>query len=181
MAHLGKGRRPMLNQIFSVIKALNSDEHPWQISLAIVFGVFVGLTPTIAFHNIFILFFVFLINVNFSVFIFSFLLFGTLSFMLDPIFHSMGLSILNTTSLEGLWTIMYNTTFWRLMYFNNSVTMGSIVFCLVISVPMFFLCQFIVKKYRDTIMEKLNNFGLVKAVKASKLYSAYVSISNIGK
>lgn len=171
----------MLNQIFSVIKALNSDEHPWQISLAIVFGAFVGLTPTIAFHNIFILFLVFLINVNFSVFVFSFLLFGTLSFMLDPIFHSMGLSILNTVSLISLWTAMYNTTFWRVMYFNNSVTMGSFVFCLLISVPLFFVCQFIVKKYRDTIMEKLNNFGLVRAIKASKLYTDYSSISTIGK
>ena len=171
----------MLNQVFSVIKALNSDEYPWQISLAIVFGAFVGLMPTIAFHNSFILFFVFLINVNISVFIFSFLLFGTLSFILDPLFHSIGLSILNIASLEGLWTAMYNTTFWRLMYFNNSVTMGSFVFCLLLALPLFYLCQFIVKKYRDTIMEKLNNFGFVRAVKASKLYSTYSSISNIGK
>ncbi len=171
----------MIQEIFSAIKALNSDDHPWQISMAIVLGAFIGLTPTFSFHNIFMLFLVFLINVNFSIFILSFLLFSLLSFPMDPLFHSIGLSFLSSQSLEGLFTVMYNSTFWRLIYFNNSTIMGSFVFCLIISLPLFFLGQFVVKKYRSVIMEKLNQLGLVRAIKASKIYNIYASVSSITK
>lgn len=171
----------MLRTIFSAIKALNSDEHPWQISLAVVLAAFIGLTPTLSVHNFFILFLVFLLNVNFSIFFTFFLLFTIASFPLDPLFNNIGLLVLNVSSLEGLFTAMYNSTFWRLLYFNNSIIMGSFVFCLIMAVPLFFISQFVVKKYRTVIMEKLNKIGIVRAIKASKIYNIYNSVTSITK
>jgi len=166
----------MLTQIASLIEALNSDEEPWQISLAVVFAAFVGLMPTMALHSVILIFIVLLLNINFSVFTIFVALFAIASYVLDPLFNSIGLMLLNNASLEGLWTAMYNTTFWRLIHFNNSIIMGSFFTSLILSLPLFFISQWAVKNYRDHILARLNGMGLVKMIKASKVYTLYSKV-----
>ena len=56
----------MLSRIIKVLKALNSNEAPWQISLGIIFGSILGLTPLFSLHNLAILFLALVIQLEYQ-------------------------------------------------------------------------------------------------------------------
>ena len=120
----------MLSAIAKLLKVLNSDDNPAQVALALVFALIMGLTPLMSPHNILILLLVLVIRVNLSFFILGFALFSGLAYALDPISVRLGADILQASSLEGLWTALYQSSFWRFMAYNNTLVMGS--FCHVV-------------------------------------------------
>ena len=65
-------------------------------------------------------------------------LFVPLGFMLDPVFHAIGLGLLQAPSLRELWTSMYNTPLVPYTNFNNTIVLGSVVGWLALAVPIFF-------------------------------------------
>ena len=68
-------------------------------------------------------------------------LFVPVGFLLDPVFHRIGASLLQAPSLRPLWTAMYNTPLVPYTNFNNTVVLGSFVGWLVLAVPIFFGAQ----------------------------------------
>ena len=46
-----------------------------------------------------------------------------LGFIFDPVFHAIGLQLLEAPSLRGLWTSMYNTPLVPYTNFNNTVVL----------------------------------------------------------
>jgi uncharacterized protein (TIGR03546 family) len=72
-----------------------------------------------------------------------------------------------------MWTSWFNTPLVPYTNFNNSVVLGSLVFWLVASVPLFFLAQAGVKKYRSTWGAQFERSRFYRAVTASKLYNVY--------
>lgn len=56
----------MLRPIIKVLKALNSNESPWQISLGLLLGTVLALTPLLSPHNLIVLFLALIINLNIS-------------------------------------------------------------------------------------------------------------------
>lgn len=54
----------MLRPIIKVLKALNSNESPWQISLGLLLGTVLALTPLLSPHNLIVLFLALIINLN---------------------------------------------------------------------------------------------------------------------
>ena len=93
----------MLRRIIKVLKALNSNEAPWQISLGIIFGALLGLTPLFSLHNLVVLFLALFINLNISMMIVSFAAFSLIAYALDPVFHQVGLALLTSPGLESFW------------------------------------------------------------------------------
>ena len=51
--------------------------------------------------------------------------FAFIGWILDPVFHSLGSSILESDSLHSLFTEMYNMPLLPLTRFNNSIVMGA--------------------------------------------------------
>ncbi len=170
----------MVRTVAKLLRVLNSETEPGQISLGFCFALVAGLTPLWSLHNLVVLLLVLILRVNLSAFLLGLLFFSGLAYLLDPLFHRLGLALLTAGSLEGLWTSLYNTTLWRLERFNNSIVMGSLVFSLVVFVPFYLLSNMLIRRYRAHVLSWVQKTRLMQMFRASKLYNAYQTISGFG-
>ena len=170
----------MLTILAKIFKTLNSETEPFQISLALSFAMIAGLTPLWSLHNILVLLLVLILRINLTTFMLGWLGFSGVAYVLDPLFHVFGLHILTNNSLHGLWTALYNSPLWRLTNYNNSILMGSLVISLGLFVPLFFLSNLVISKYREHILAWVMKSRIVQVLKASKFYSIYQSVSEWG-
>ena len=165
----------MIKAIVKLVKVMNSESEPAQISVAACLALIAGFTPVFSPHNLLVLLLVFLLRVNVSAFILGFIVFSGAAFLLDPLFHRVGLWVLTLPALEGLWTVLYGNLLWRLEGFNNSIVMGSLVVSLLLTIPLFLFFNMIIRRYRQHILERLRKLKIVKILKASKFYEIYES------
>ena len=170
----------MVNMIAKLLKVINSETDPGQISLAFCLAMVAGLTPLYSLHNLFILLLVLLLRVNLSVFLLGLAFFTGIAYLLDPVFHRIGLGILNAGALNGIWTNFYNITLLRLAKFNNSIVMGSLVFSVIAFVPLLMLLNLLIRRYREHILAWVRKTRIMQLLKTSKLYSAYQAVSGWG-
>ena len=170
----------MFRIIAKFLKILNSETEPAQISLAFCFAMIAGFTPLFSPHNILVLLLVLLFRVNLSTFILGLGLFSGLAYLLDPLFHKIGLIVLTAIPLENIWTSFYNTTIWRIERFNNTVVMGSLIFSLIFFIPLLFFLNHAILKYREHVLNWIQKTRVMKFFKASKLYQIYQSVSGWG-
>ena len=170
----------MLRMLANLLKVLNSETEPGQISLAFCFAMIAGFTPFWSLHNLIVLLLVLVIRVNLSAFLLGLAFFSGLAFLLDPLFHRIGLAVLTAGPLEGLWTSLYNSTLWRLERFNNSIVMGSLVVSLLLSVPLYPALNWAIRQYRDHVMQWVLRTRVMQAFTASRFYSMYQSVSGWG-
>ncbi len=168
----------MLRLLARLLKALNSESEPGQISLALCFSMICGLTPLFSPHNLIVLFLALLLRVNLSGFLVGLAVFSGISYALDPLFHRIGLALLTAENLEGLWTSLYNTTFFRLDRFNNSIVMGSLVVSLIAFIPGYILFNSLIRAYRERVMEWVRKSRVAVAIKSSKFYQIYRTVSD---
>jgi uncharacterized protein (TIGR03546 family) len=167
----------MVNSILKLLKVLNSEAEPGQISLALCFGMIAGFLPFFSVANLIFLLIVLLVRVNLSAFILATVFFSGVAYVLDPVFNRIGLVVLTASPLQELWTAMYNSTFWRLQKFNNSVVMGSFLFSLAAFVPAVLLFNVLIRKYRERVLTWIKRTKIVQALTASRWYEMYRSLS----
>ena len=94
-------------------------------------------------------------------------------FALDPLFDSMGTSMLEMLALRPLWTSITNAPIIALTNLNNSIVLGSLVFWMIVSIPLYFLARWGIAKYRVTVYARIQQWKAFKAVRASKIYNIY--------
>lgn len=168
----------MLTIIAKLLKALNSAATPAQLGMAVSLAAIMGLTPLMSPHNIFFLLLLLLFRINLTLFLVMLGFFSVLAFLIDPLFHVIGLSILKAPDLKLMWTALYNNPIWRLSQFNNTIVMGSLVCSLVAAIPLFFASQWVIIKYREQLLNLVLKTKLAGLVKSSRLYSVYQSLTN---
>jgi uncharacterized protein (TIGR03546 family) len=166
----------MLRLLARTLKVLNSETDSGQISLALVLAMIMGLTPFWSLHNLIVLFLVLLLRANLSTFILGL----ALAYLLDPVFHRVGLYILTAHPLVGLWTALYNTLPGRLDRINNTIVAGSLVISLVLAVPAFWFFNLLVRKYRERVMKWVEKSRIAQAIRANRFYRIYQSVSTWG-
>ena len=167
----------MLRLLAKTLKVLNSETDPGQISLALVLAMIMGFTPFFSLHNLIVLFLVLLLRANLSTFIVGLALFGSIAYLLDPLFHRAGLFLLTSDPLVGFWTALYNTLPGRLDRINNTIVAGSLTVSLLISVPAFWLFNRLVRNYRERVMTWVQKSRIAQALKANRFYRIYQSVS----
>jgi uncharacterized protein (TIGR03546 family) len=170
----------MLKLIAKFLKVLNSDTEPGQLSLAFCLAMVAGLAPLLSLHNILVLFLVCILRANLSAFLLGFFTFTGISYLLEPFFNQLGLVLLTMGPLKPFWTSLYNMTLFRLANFNNSIVMGSLVFSLIFFVPMYFLFNLIIRRYRDHLLRWVKKSRLMKFLLASKFYRLYKTATGLG-
>jgi uncharacterized protein (TIGR03546 family) len=163
----------LLKLIQSIIKTLHSDGTPGQVAAGIAIGSVLGLTPLFNLHNLVIFSLVVLLNVSFGGAMLGWALFVPIGFLLDPLFHAIGLELLQAPSLRPLWTTLTNTPVVPYTNFNNTVVLGSFVAWVVLAIPIFFAARYGVARYRATIGERVRRSRFYKAVTASQAYNLY--------
>jgi len=170
----------MLTVFAKILKILNSETEPFQISLALCLAMIAGLTPVWRLHNLVVLLIVFVLRANLTTFMLAWIGFSGMAYVLDPLFHALGLQILTSPSFQNLWTSLYNTSLGRLSNFNNSILMGSLVFSLALFVPLFLVSRLMIYRYREHLLSWIEKSRIVQALKASKFFHIYRSVSDWG-
>lgn len=170
----------MIQLIAKLLKVMNSESEPAQISLAACLGMIAGFTPLSSLHNLLVLLLVFLLRVNISGFVIGFVMFSGAAFLLDPLFHKLGLWALSLPALEGLWTVLYGQALWRLARFNNSIVMGSLLVSFLLAIPLFLCLNWIIRRYRQHLLDRIRKLKIVSIFKASKFYEMYASAAAWG-
>ena len=167
-----------VNRLF---KILNGETAPRQVAAGLAFGIIVGLTPTFSLHNLVVLFLICIIRVNVSMFIFSSILVGILSFLVNPVSHWLGILLLiDMGFLKPVWTALYNMPIIPLTGFNNTLLLGSLVISLAVFYPALLFGEKGIVHYRNFLKPKLDNTRLVRFIKKSKLYSWYAKRTGFG-
>jgi uncharacterized protein (TIGR03546 family) len=157
----------------SLVGALHSEGTPGQLAAGIALGSILGLTPLVNIHNAIVFAAIVLLNVSFAGGMLGWALFVPIGFLLDPLFDWIGHSLLLAPGLRGLWTSLYNTPVVPLTNFNNTIVLGSLVFALLLLVPLFFATRWAVARYRATVGERVRQSKFYRAVMASKVYNVY--------
>jgi uncharacterized protein (TIGR03546 family) len=124
-------------------------------------------------HNLLVFSLIVILNVSFGGGMLGWMLFVPLGFLLDPVFHAIGLSLLEAPSLRSMWTDWYNAPLVPYTNFNNTVVLGSVVGWVVLLVPIYFAARWGVARYRATIGERVRQSKLYQAVTASQVYNWY--------
>ncbi len=155
----------ILKQLFSLIQLLNSDTGTNQIAAGIAAGFILGMSPGL--------------SIQFILALVSMFFFKFVAFIFDPIFHSIGKSILTSNGLKGLFTTMYNAPLIPFTRFNNTVVMGAGVLAIILSPVVFVLAKKLVEKYREQVVERIKNTKAWKALKATSLYKWYYKYNSL--
>lgn len=169
----------MIREIAKLIRVLNSETAPINISLALCFGMVVGFTNIWSVHNLIILFIVLFFRVNLSAFLVGTLLFKSLSFLLNGIFHKIGLVLLTSELYRNFGTYLYNITFWKFDRVYNTIIAGGILVTIIGFVPLLIMLNYIIKKYRKHILKYARNTKLAKALMSSNYYHYYKKITGL--
>ncbi len=167
----------MLTLLMKLLKALNSEASPGQISLAFVLGMIMGFTPFWSAHNLIVLLLALVLRINLTGFILALGVFSGIAYALDPLFIQAGEYLLTNAALKDFWTSLYVSDAWRVTRFNNTLTLGSLVVSLALAVPAFLIFNFLIKQYREKIFAWVQKTKLMQILKANKLYNLYSSLN----
>ena len=160
------------------LKVLNSEASPWQIAIAIMLGLIIGLTPLWRLHNLLIIFIVLSFRINISSFLVSWVVFSGLAYILDPLMISVGESILTAESFHSVGSALYASSIGRLSQFNHTLTLGSLMISLVAAPLVLFASRYMVLQYRQRIMQWAQKLKVLQVFKASRLYRLYAQLEN---
>ena len=166
----------MFTQIIKFLRVLGSEASPMQISVAISLAMIVGFTPLLSFHNILVVLILLSFRINLAAFLLALGLFSAIAYLLDPVFHNVGLSLLQNESLQATWVAMYNSVFWRLAHFNNTLVMGSLAISLLAFVPLVLILNIAIKQYRNHFLAFLNKSRIARLIQSSKLMTRVTSM-----
>ncbi len=170
----------MLELLAKLLKVLNAEISPWQISAGFVIGMMMGLTPLWSLNNLLLLLLLLSLRVNLSAFLLSLTLFSGIGYLFDPLMESLGASLLANPALINVWTALYQSDLWRIMHFNNTLTLGSSVLALLLALPLFFIFNSLIRNYRNHILAWVRKSKLSAFLKASRFYGVYSKLSGGG-
>ena len=169
----------LLKQIFSLIKLLNSETGTNQIAAGVAAGWVLGMTPAFSLQTILILMLCLTFRIQLGAMFLSAFFFSFIAYLLDSIFHQVGLSVLNMPHFAETWTALYNMPIIPWTRFNNTIVMGSGIVAFVLFPVVFLLAKFLIKKYRQKIVARFQQTKFFKALKATFLYQWYYKYDNL--
>lgn len=148
--------------IIGLIRALNSNQKPSEISGGIAFAFLLAAIPS---GNLlwFALFFItFLLRVHLGIEMIFLAIFKLFIWVLDPVFHNIGYMVLTQPALKELLTSLLNVPLIAFTKINNTIVMGGLVIGTILWVPLFILFNILVKLYRNKLLTALENSKFVK-------------------
>lgn len=171
----------MITLLAKLLNALNSENSTRQIALAIALAFVYGLSPIISLQAFFVLFFVLLIKVHLTSFILAAGMFKGLSYGLSAITINVGERLLTTDALSGLFNTLYQFDVFKLAHLHHTYNLGSLVLGAIIAIPLYFVSKILIEKYRQHIKAYFEQLSIVKALKATKVYTLYLGLSSQGQ
>ncbi len=169
----------ILKQLFALIKMLNSETGENQIATGVAAGFILGMTPAFSLQSVLVFLCLFFFRIQIGMAFLSAFFFAFVAWILDPLFHAIGWQILHLEALQGVFTRLYNMPILPFTRFNNTVVMGSGVLAIALSPVIFVVSKSLVKRYRETVLQRIQQTKLWKVVKATSLYKWYYTYDNL--
>lgn len=171
----------ILKILAKFIKVLRSGDSPSQIGWGFALGTILGLTPLSSLHNLSVVLLLIIFKVNLSAALLSWILYSLFGWVLDPVFHAIGYTVLvRIPFLQSLWITLYNIPIAPLTRFNNTVVMGSLLSAMVLLLPHYFLFRWFVTRYRESWNKNIDKWKVIKVLKGSKLVKFYLKLRKMG-
>ena len=145
-------------------KAESRDYSVDQMAVGFALGAALGLTPILSLHNLVFLGALVMLRLSINTFLIAWIGAIPVGFLLDPLFHRLGSALLSSGFLTPLWIRAANVPLLPLTQFNNTVTLGSLVFWVAACVPLFLLSRRGVAAYRGGMDRLLSRMPLVGAL-----------------
>lgn len=171
----------MITLLAKLLNALNSENSTRQIALGIALALVYGLSPVISLQAFVLLFVVLLIKVHLASFILAVGIFKGLSYGLSGMAITVGEYLLTSDVLSGVFNTLYQFDIFKLAHLHHTYNLGSFVLGTAIAVPLYFAAKLFIEKYRQHIKAYFEQLSIVKALKATKLYTLYLSLSSQGQ
>lgn len=164
----------LLKQVFQLLKLLNSETGSLQIASGIALGFVLGMTPAFSLQTILVILILLFFRVQMGAAFIAAFFFKFIAYLLDPVFHSVGASVLANEGLKPLFTQLYNMPVVPWTRFYNTIVMGSGVVSFLLTPVVFFLSLWFINKYRKLVVERFKQTKFFKALKATALYKWYM-------
>ena len=163
----------LLNQMFQLLKLLNSNKGTNQIAAGIALGAVMGFSPVFSLQYVvaFLLMLVFRIQIGAALISATFFAFP--AFLIDGWANQLGQVILEAPSLRPLFTQLYNMPIVPFTRFNNSIVMGSGAIGFLLAPIVFFVSRTLVMRYRIHIVQRFQQTKFWKLIQATSLYKWY--------
>jgi len=171
----------ILKLLSKIIKILESAASPAQLAWGFVLGMFVGFIPGWNLLSLIFVVLIIILNVNIAFALFSYGIFTAFAYLLDGVFHKIGVFLLmDSSALTGFWTALYTAPVVPYTKFYNTVVLGSFLGALLLTVPMFFAAKYFVILYRTQLSVRIKKWKIVKVLGSSKLVEMYKKIRRLG-
>ena len=135
-------------------QAIRGERSPRQIAWAIALGMLVGLIPK---GNLTAWLFGFLLvatRINLGVGLLTVLAVSSVSTLLDPLTHGIGLRILSQSTIQAQFAAWYDAPFVPWLAWNNTVVLGSMALGLALLYPVQHLSEFVVRQFQRRFFTK---------------------------
>lgn len=169
----------ILKQIFNLLKLLNSDTGEKSIALGFALGMILGFAPFFSLQTILVIIILFIFKIQFGAAICASFFFAIFAFILDPVFHSVGIIFLEMNSLKGIYELLYSMPIIPFTKFYNSIVMGSMVVSILLVPVVYLLSVKMIVKYRTSVVQRYQQSKFFKALKATSLYKWYAKYSEL--
>lgn len=164
---------PIFKTILKLVKLLNSETSANALAAAFSLGMFLGFVPLLSLQGLLAIAIVLFLRVNVMAAFLSFFVFWGVSKALEGPFDALGVALLESPSLVGLWTGLYNAPVLSMMGTNHSVSLGSTLVAAALLAPFFFAARGLIRKYRVRFNERWTSFGAANAFRGSWVYRIY--------
>lgn len=155
----------MLKAIAKLLGAISSNTRPGAIAHAVSCGVLLGFMPkdNLLWYILFI--FILFMNIQRGAYALSILLGAAFTVFLDPLFDSVGYSILTVESMKPYYASLLDIPFVAFTKFNNTVVMGSFVCGVAAYIPLYVLARLFVWAWRKYLAEKVRKLKIAAVLK----------------
>jgi len=169
----------LLKQLFAFLRMLNSETGTYQLASGMALGIILGFSPFLSLQTFLILAIVLFFRVQIGAAFVSAFCFKFIAFLIDGPADRLGRHVLEEPGLRPLFTELYNMPLVPLTRFNNSIVMGSGLIGFILALPAFFLFASLIRKYRETILVRVQESKLIKALKATPFYNWYLKYEEL--
>jgi len=163
-----------LKFVKSIIKILHSNVSEDEAAAGFAIGSIMGLLPFASLINVFMLFLIIILNVNYSAAALAIIIFGIVGSFTDPAAGFIGNILLAKMDiLTPFWSYLYNVPLIPFTRFNNTVVLGSLVIALFLAAPVFIFSKKFILYYRANLANKVEKLKIVKVLGLNKLINIY--------
>lgn len=160
----------LIKYIQSLLSTLNADVSPNEIAAGVAMGAVMGLVPKSNLIALSLWALIMIFRINFSMATASVVIFTGVSQISDRWTEPFGYWLLTgVPALKPLWTWLYNLPIVPFTNFNHSVVLGNAATGVILFIPIFLAAKIGVIKYRTQWKDKILQWRIMQALKASKI------------